>query len=371
MLTVSKLVKSFAVPGGRNTVIDHIDFEVREGECYALLGPSGCGKTTTLRCVAGLERADSGVITIGGEVVSDPARDIHVPVHQRPIGMVFQSYAIWPHLDVYENVAYPLRVQRPRLPKAEIDERVMSVLKLVGMDSLARREATRLSGGQQQRVALARAVVRNPALLLLDEPLSNLDARLRDTMRKELGDLIARIGITAMFVTHDQAEAFSLAHRIAVMNRGLIIQEGTPRQIYMRPSSPFVAFFMGSANVITGRADGGTGQIRLEGSTHRITVNTTFEPDETLSIVLRPEQLKVTRDQRTAASNVLSGKVDRLTFQGGHIECDVRLGDGLTLRVPIPAGLELEKDMPVWVEIESLDSSIFRNDENPINKERS
>ena len=238
-------------------MIDGIGFEVKEGECYALLGPSGCGKTTTLRCVAGLERADAGVIRIGREVVSDPAAGVFVPVHRRPIGMVFQSYAIWPHLDVFENVAYPLRVQRPRVAKAEISDRVMDVLRLVNMEDFVRRPATRLSGGQQQRVALARAIVRRPALLLLDEPLSNLDARLRETMRKELADLISRIGVTAMFVTHDQSEAFSLAQRIAVMDRGHIVQEGTPRQIYGRPRTPFVARFLGSANVMPGRAESG------------------------------------------------------------------------------------------------------------------
>jgi iron(III) transport system ATP-binding protein len=252
MLTVSGLTKSFNSPEGRTTVIKGIDFIVREGDCYALLGPSGCGKTTTLRCVAGLEQADAGVITIGGHIVSDPAAGIFVPVHQRPIGMVFQSYAIWPHLDVFENIAYPLRVYRPRLARAEIEQRVMDALKLVNMRDFAQRASTRLSGGQQQRVALARAIVRNPALLLLDEPLSNLDARLRDTMRKELGDLIARVGITALFVTHDQAEAFALADRIAVMNHGVIVQQGTPREIYRSPSDPFVAFFMGSANVLAG-----------------------------------------------------------------------------------------------------------------------
>ena len=196
-------------------MVDKVGFTVAEGECYALLGPSGCGKTTTLRCIAGLEPIDAGTIAIGGKVVSDPARGIFVPTHERAIGMVFQSYAIWPHFDVFVNVAYPLQVQRPRLGRQEIEARVMEVLALVGMADMARRPATRLSGGQQQRVALARAIVRRPALLLLDEPLSNLDARLREGMRKELSELIARIGITALLVTHDQAEAFAMAQRLA------------------------------------------------------------------------------------------------------------------------------------------------------------
>ena len=211
-------------------MIDGISFTIPEGLCYALLGPSGCGKTTTLRCVAGLETASSGRIEIAGTVVSDPGVGLFVPVHERPIGMVFQSYAIWPHLDVFENVAYPLRVRRRRVPRAEIEERVADVLALVGMAAMARRPATQLSGGQQQRVALARALVRQPALLLLDEPLSNLDARLRVNMRNELSELVARVGVTALYVTHDQAEAFALADRIAVMNAGHIVQEGTPRE---------------------------------------------------------------------------------------------------------------------------------------------
>jgi iron(III) transport system ATP-binding protein len=359
MLTVSGLTKSFSSPEGRNLVIKGIDFTVKEGDCYALLGPSGCGKTTTLRCVAGLEQADAGVITIGGQLVSDPAAGVFIPVHERPIGMVFQSYAIWPHLDVFENIAYPLRVHRPRLAKTEIEQRVMDALKLVNMTDFARRASTRLSGGQQQRVALARAIVRNPALLLLDEPLSNLDARLRDTMRKELGDLIARVGITALFVTHDQAEAFALADRIAVMNHGVIVQEGTPREIYRSPRDPFVAFFMGSASVLAGRATSGD-EIVLAGGGHRLRSGTALCVGEQISVVLRPEQLKLVATVPQGIDNVLHGHVRRLTFQGGNVECEVDLGASLSLRVPMPADLDLNKGAPVAVVIHTLEGSVFR-----------
>ena len=201
-----------------------------------------------------------GSIAIGGRVVSDG--DSFVPVHERPIGMVFQSYAIWPHLDVFDNVAYPLEVERPRIARAEIEKRVADVLALVGLQTMARRPATRLSGGQQQRVALARAIVRRPSLLLLDEPLSNLDARLRDSMRRELSTLIRQIGVTALFVTHDQVEALSLADRVAVMDQGRIVQEGAPADIYERPKSLFVARFLGAANVLDGSRRGA----RLPGS---------------------------------------------------------------------------------------------------------
>ena len=276
MLTVTDLDKSFATPDGPAKVVDKVGFSVVEAECYALLGPSGCGKTTTLRCIAGLEQIDAGVIAIGDRVVSDPARKIFVPTHQRAIGMVFQSYAIWPHFDVFVNVAYPLQVQRPRLGRREIEARVMEVLGLVGMAEMARRPATRLSGGQQQRVALARAIVRRPALLLLDEPLSNLDARLREGMRKELSDLIARIGITALLVTHDQAEAFAMAHRLAIMNQGRVVQEGTPRDIYARPRDAFIARFLGAANVLRGRIsrDGARATVLLHGSGQGIEIAT-------------------------------------------------------------------------------------------------
>jgi iron(III) transport system ATP-binding protein len=230
MLTVTDLAKSFVTAEGPVKAVDGASFSVAPAQCYALLGPSGCGKTTILRCVAGLEQAEQGSIAIGGRMVS--GKDVFVPVHQRSIGMVFQSYAIWPHLDVFDNVAYPLEVERPRVARAEIEKRVMDVLALVGMQTMARRPATRLSGGQQQRVALARAIVRRPSLLLLDEPLSNLDARLRDSMRRELATLIRQIGVTALFVTHDQVEALSLADRVAVMDQGRIVQEGArPRSM--------------------------------------------------------------------------------------------------------------------------------------------
>lgn len=366
MLAVSGLKKSFAADTGWTTVIDGISFEVKEGECYALLGPSGCGKTTTLRCVAGLERADAGVIRIGSEVVSDPAAGVFVPVHRRPIGMVFQSYAIWPHLDVFENVAYPLRVQRPRVAKTEINDRVMEVLRLVNMEDFVRRPATRLSGGQQQRVALARAIVRRPALLLLDEPLSNLDARLREAMRKELADLISRIGVTAMFVTHDQSEAFSLAQRIAVMDRGQIVQEGTPRQIYGRPRTPFVARFLGSANVMPGRADG-LSQIVLDGEgSHRLALAAPLPQGEAVNVMLRPGQLRIARDRPERAPNVLTGHVHRLSFQGGNMECEVHLGGDLSVRLPVSPDLDLEMGMPVWVEIVTLEGSVFRVRDNQL-----
>ena len=365
MLKVTGLSKTFTTQEGDAKVVDDVSFEVSEAQCYVLLGPSGCGKTTTLRCVAGLEHADSGKIEIAGQVVSDTARGIFVPVHERSIGMVFQSYAIWPHFDVFENVAYPLRVQRPRLGEEEIETRVMDVLTLVGMESMARRPATRLSGGQQQRVALARAIVRKPAILLLDEPLSNLDARLRDNMRKELADLIARIRITALLVTHDQIEAFSLAHRIAVMNQGRIVQEGLPREIYRRPKDSFVARFLGAANILSGRIEsrdaGSRAELLLDGSGQRIAVETDHGPGDRVELVLHPESLVISRSSLPPQGDVITGNLRSLVFLGGIVEYVVDLGAGSTLRVLARSDVEIAVGAPVWISIGPGQRAIFRS----------
>jgi iron(III) transport system ATP-binding protein len=353
VLKVTNLVKAFPGKDGPVTVIDGISFGVAEGLCCALLGPSGCGKTTTLRCVAGLETASFGRIEIDGRVVSDPEAGLFVPVHERPIGMVFQSYAIWPHLDVFENVAYPLRVQRPRVPRTGIGAQVAQVLALVGMADMARRPATQLSGGQQQRVALARALVRRPALLLLDEPLSNLDARLRVSMRNELAELIARIGVTALYVTHDQAEAFALAHRVAVMNAGRIVQEGTPRDIYARPRAPFVAEFLGAANLLAGRvaerAGNGVARIAIEGSDARFAFETAAPAGAAVDLVLRPEHLIVSTSKPGEQANVLAGCIGKINFLGSVIEFVVNVEGGPQLRALAAPDLDLAEGTQVWL----------------------
>ena len=365
MLTVTNLEKSFATPDGTIKVIDKVGFGVSEAECYALLGPSGCGKTTTLRCIAGLEQIDAGTIEIEGTVVADPGRGIFVPVHQRPIGMVFQSYAIWPHFDVYVNVAYPLQVRRPRLKRDEIEARVMDVLTLVSMDSMARRPATQLSGGQQQRVALARAIVRQPALLLLDEPLSNLDARLRDSMRKELSDLIARIGITALLVTHDQTEAFALAHRLAVMESGRVIQEGTPRDIYSRPTNSYIARFIGAANVVGGIVQsrrGALATIRLNGSGQRVEIESELPPLSKIELVLRPENLTILTSAVSGSKTAISGKVASVAFQGSNVEYSIDFGGEAPLRVIGRPELEIARDTSVWIGIGDTRGAVFKID---------
>jgi iron(III) transport system ATP-binding protein len=242
-------------PGALHPSVHGISLAIQPGEFLTLLGPSGCGKTSTLRSVAGLETPTSGSIAIGARSVFDSAAKTHVPTHARDIAMVFQSYAIWPHMTVGQNVAFPLDVMK--LPADESRRRVAEALDMVGLGALGARSATQLSGGQQQRVAIARALVRRAAVMLLDEPLSNLDAKLREQMRVELRDLLKRVGMTAIYVTHDQEEALMLSDRIALMNAGRLVEIGTPRALYLSPSTAFGATFLGAAEIVpVSRCDG-------------------------------------------------------------------------------------------------------------------
>jgi iron(III) transport system ATP-binding protein len=252
VISVSGLVKRFEGRDVQRAAVTGLDFDIPEGKLFTLLGPSGCGKTTTLRMIAGLERPTAGRITIAGRVVYDGAARVFEPANRRPIGMVFQSYAIWPHMSVIENVAFPLSVGAGRLPRGEAHARAARMLDLVGLGELANRPATTLSGGQQQRVALARALVREPKVLLLDEPLSNLDAQLRERMRAEIRAVQQQLGITAVYVTHDQSEALAISDLIMLMDKGAIVETGVPQEIYRRPRAEFTANFIGVANAIDG-----------------------------------------------------------------------------------------------------------------------
>src|SRR6266850_5457577 len=256
-LSVSHLRKQFAV--GRPAV-DDVSFRVAAGEIVVLLGPSGCGKTTTLRCIAGLEQPTAGTISIGGDEVAAPERGLHVPPRSRNIGMVFQSYAVWPHMTVRQNVNYPLRHRK--VPRDEADRKVNGVLGLVGLSEFAARPVTQLSGGQMQRVALARALVYEPRILLLDEPLSNLDAKLRLRLRDELRRIIKQAKVTALYVTHDQSEAVVLGDRIGVMENGKLMQMSAPVELYNKPENLFVANFTGVSNLIRGEI-GAPGAVKL------------------------------------------------------------------------------------------------------------
>jgi iron(III) transport system ATP-binding protein len=283
-IALEGVFKSF----GATPVVRGLTLDVREGELVSLLGPSGCGKTTTLRMLAGLEHPDAGVIRIGGETVAGPG--VRIPPERRGLGMVFQSYAVWPHRSVEQNVAYPLALRR--LPKAEIAARVGEALRWVRLEALATRMPHELSGGQLQRVALARALVSGPRVLLLDEPLSNLDAALREELRAEIAALRARLGTTMVFVTHDQGEALALSDRIAVMNRGIIEQVDAPERLYREPLTPFVAAFVGGANVFAG-------EVR-EGAFHCSGRDTVFPLPAELhrssgpsTLVVRPEDVEI------------------------------------------------------------------------------
>src|SRR3990172_3673657 len=254
MLSVKALFTEYPNERGETVkAAQDVSFDVAEGKLFTLLGPGGCGKTTPLRSIAGLEKPRAGEISVGGRVVCASRKGTFVTPNKRNFGMVFQSYAIWPHMNVFQNAAFPLEVGKTRMSRQKIEEKVMRVLATVALDHLADREATKLSGGQQQRLALARALTMEPELLLLDEPLSNLDAKLRERMRFELKRLQAELGVTSAYVTHDQNEALGMSHPIAVMNQGQIVQMGSPREIYERPASRFVADFVGSTNFVSGQ----------------------------------------------------------------------------------------------------------------------
>jgi len=324
MLVVEDLSKQFGDGETGHQALAGVNVQVRAGELFTLLGPSGCGKTTCLRAVAGLEIPDSGEISIGGTTVYSSARRVNVPVQRRPIGMVFQSYAVWPHMTVSQNVAFPLRAARVR--GAVKQERLEEALHMVGLDHLADRPATDLSGGQQQRVAFARAVVREADLLLLDEPLSNLDAKLRVQMRVELRELMHRLGRTAVFVTHDQEEALTMSDRIAVLCDGQIVEVGTPQQLYQRPQKEFTAQFIGQSNFFKGRLDTSCRQPFI--ATDLVTLNFDEAPAgiaRDVVVLIRPEHVRI--EPFTASSrvdnNTARGKVMLKTFSGRFSEYEV------------------------------------------------
>lgn len=341
--------------GGQPVVaVDDVSFDVAEGRLFTLLGPSGCGKTTTLRAVAGLERPDGGEIEVAGRVLYSAPRRINVPASQRGLGMVFQSYAIWPHMNVFENAAFPLRVapRATRPPRAQIRERVERVLRTVRLDHLAGRQATDLSGGEQQRLALARALVLEPPLLLLDEPLSNLDARLREDMRIELKRLQRELGITTVYVTHDQIEALAMSSAVAVMRAGRIEQMGRPREIYERPASRFVADFLGAANLLEARveaqADGGLYTVRSSSGSLRAASAAAHAPGAQVLVVIRPENVVLELPNGSANGNGWHGTVQARAFLGDAVEHLVRVGD-LELRARSDAAVSIRPGTEVVV----------------------
>lgn len=326
-LQVQNLVKWF----GGDRAVDDVSFGVPRGKFLTLLGPSGCGKTTTLMSIAGLHGIEGGVIRVGDVVYTSKKDGIFLPPEKRDIGMVFQSYAIWPHMTVAQNVAYPLEIRK--VDRTEIGTRVADVLKLVGLAALADKMATQLSGGQQQRAALARAIVPRPRLLLFDEPLSNLDLKLREQMRLELKRIQNEVGITAVYVTHDQAEALVMSDEIVVMSKGRIQQRGGPRDIYARPVNAYVSNFIGVANLIKGEVAAATapgrGEVDIEGSAGKVRVpcllTAGMTPGTPVMLSVRPENVAALRENGDGAC--LEGEVTQAIFLGNCVDCRVRWGE--------------------------------------------
>ncbi len=329
-ITITGLTKRL----GNNPVLRGLDLQVNDREFITLLGPSGCGKTTTLRILAGFLKPDGGEVAVNDAVLSSASGV--VPPEKRRMGMVFQNYAVWPHMTVFENVAFGLKLEK--VNRTDTTRRTTEALRLVGLAGMGERYPTMLSGGQQQRVALARSLVVEPSILLLDEPLSNLDAKLRERMRLELRELHRRTGITFVYVTHDQAEAMALSDRVALLNGGVLQQYGTPREIYERPANLFVADFMGSVNALSGTMTGvseGIARVTVGGSVPLRCVPHAdlHNGDGTVTVAIRPETIRMTHEATSDGSlNLLHGVVEDATYLGGTMEYFVDVS-GVRLRV--------------------------------------
>jgi spermidine/putrescine ABC transporter ATP-binding subunit len=334
-ITVADLTKRF----GPVSVVNRVGFSIEEGELFTLLGPSGCGKTTLLRLVAGFYHADEG------EIRFDDRRVNEVPPDQRGIGMVFQNYALWPHMTVTGNVSYGLKLRK--IPAAEIDERVKGVLEKVKLGGLGDRYPGQISGGQQQRVALARALVLNPRILLLDEPLSNLDAKIRIQVRAEIRKLQKELGITTIYVTHDQEEALTLSDRIAVFNQGTVLQIGPPKELYERPANRFVADFIGINNLIEGTVkETDPAQHRLRAATVLgdiiVQQDDRFRPGDRCVLCVRPENAALD-GTAVADQNVFKGRISFAAYLGNTLRYDVDLGNGVVFKADIRDPLHHEQ----------------------------
>ncbi|MGI6131053.1 MAG: ABC transporter ATP-binding protein [Bacillota bacterium] len=330
-IRVSNLVKRF----GAFTAVHDVSFTVHENEFFSLLGPSGCGKTTTLRCISGLEQPTEGEVYISSQLVTSPARSVMVPPERRGIGMVFQNYAVWPHMTVEQNMSYPLRLARKT--REHINAKMAYLMDLLELEGLEKRYPSELSGGQQQRVALGRALSTDPKVMLLDEPLSNLDAKLREQMRFELKDLQRKTGISILYVTHDQVEAMAMSDRVAVMNAGTVVQEGAPHDIYANPTDKFVADFIGTMNFVPGTVVSATEQgaiVRLR-SGAEVSVRGSSPKTGSCTLAIRPEDIALGTERGVEC------EVDVRIFLGNVIEYRVRIGDDL-FRVQTSASMRLE-----------------------------
>jgi iron(III) transport system ATP-binding protein len=353
LIKIRNLQVHYASQQGIMHAVRGVDITIQPGQFYTMLGPSGCGKTTTLRSIAGLERPTEGEIEIDNQLVYSAARRVMVPPHKRDIGMVFQSYAIWPHMTVFENVAFPLQEMRGRFTRAQIKDKVAKALALVQLDGYQDRPAPFLSGGQQQRLALARALVREPRVLLLDEPLSNLDAKLREETRTEIRDLVKRLGITTVYVTHDQLEALTMSDVVAVMDQGKIVQEASPIDIYRSPSVRFVADFIGLTNLIEGRVQSvpaqadAVGEVTTANGPIRCVLPQGAIAGDSVMVVVRPEDLHIMLGG-AVAENQFEGPVSAPVFMGEANEFRVTLKD-TSLRLRLHPSIEIGAGQTVRV----------------------
>jgi len=332
-IKIKGLRKYYFSEGNTIKALDDVDLDIPANTIFTLLGPSGCGKTTLLRCIVGLENPDAGEISIGNEIVWSAEKKIYLPTEKRRLGMVFQTYAIWPHMNVFNNVAYPL--QALKVPKQEIIERVAKTLDFVQLSGYENRPATKLSGGQQQRVALARALVAEPKVILFDEPLSNLDAKLREETRKELKTFLSELEITAVYVTHDRIEALALSDTIAVMRSGKIVEKGDPKRIYFGAQTSFVADFIGRSNLIPATVKSVNENYTIvESDIGKYSCKKTASSiGEEVNLCLRPEFIrpKHLSNADTSAVNSVSGTIETLLFVGDSYESEIRVNETLLM----------------------------------------
>ena len=344
-VTITGVTKSF----GNITVLQEFNQKFEDGEFITLLGPSGCGKTTMLRLIAGFEKPSSGEIYIGDKLVSSEKE--FLPPEKRGIGMVFQSYAVWPHMNVFDNIAYPLKIQK--IAKNEIEERVTQVLKIVHLEQYKDRFPSELSGGQQQRVALGRALVAQPEILLLDEPLSNLDAKLREEMRYEIKEITKKLKITVIYVTHDQIEAMTMSDRIVLINKGEVQQVAPPQEIYSKPKNMFVANFVGKVDFITGKVE--ESKILLDNSNNQTLPNTSSFKGKVV-VAIRPENAILSDDGE------ITGKVYSKFYLGDCNDLRVEIGNGNILRIIARASTYNTLNEGDEVKIKILDYFVFEDD---------
>ncbi len=357
MLKVTSLYKKFETNQGGVRAVQGVSFEVKEGSFFTLLGPSGCGKTTTLRCVAGLEKPEAGEIIIGDEVVVSAQKKIFVPPYHRDTGMVFQSYAIWPHMNVFDNAAFPLTQGKKKLPKKQVKEKVEKALQMVKLNGFEKRPAPQLSGGQQQRLALARALVKEPKLLLLDEPLSNLDAKLREEMRLDLKKLLRQLNITALYVTHDQLEALVMSDMVAVMLEGKFVQISPARELYTKPRTQFIADFIGTNNFFGGKVVGDLipdrpGVVEIEQSRLECFLPEGMNRGDKLVLAIRPECIRLFKERPPSKINILKGKVQDVIFLGDCLECRV-LTEGKLVCVKMDSATDMKEGETIFLELPS------------------